>query len=51
MVFGIPRIDDDVYKCVPTRKSRIPGQLFTNEYGEAPDWVLLPEGEGGAKGS
>ena len=43
MAFGIPRIDD-VYKCIPT-----PGQLFTNEYGEAPDWVLSPEGEGGAK--
>ena len=44
MAFGIPRIDDDVYKCIPT-----PGQLFTNEYCEAPDWVLSPEGEGGAK--
>ena len=44
MAFGIPRIDDDIYKCIPT-----PGQLFTNKYGEAPDWVLLPEGEGCAK--
>ena len=44
MAFGIPCINDDVYKCIPT-----PGQLFTNEYGEAPEWVLAPEGEGGEK--
>ena len=44
MTFGIPRLDDDVYKCTPT-----PGQLFTNQWGDAPDWVLSPEGEGGAK--
>ena len=44
MAFSIARIDDDEYKC-----AKIPGQLFTNEYSEAPDWVLLPEGEGGAK--
>ena len=43
MAFCIPRIDD-VYKCVQT-----PGQLFTNEYGEAFDWVLSTEGDGSAK--
>ena len=42
MAFGIPRIDDAVYKCEP-----IPGKLFTNASGEAPDWVLSPEGEDG----
>ena len=35
MAFGIPRIDDDVYKCEP-----IPDKLFTNARGEAPGWVL-----------
>ena len=44
MTLGIPRIDDDVYKCNPT-----PGQLFTNKWGYAEDWVLLPEGNGGVK--
>ena len=44
MTFGIPRIDDSIYKCEP-----IPGKLFTNASGEAPDWVLSPEGEGGAR--
>ena len=44
MAFGIPRIDDDVYKC-----EQIPGKLFTNASGEAPDWVLSQEGEGGAR--
>ena len=44
MTFGIPRIDYDVYKCTPT-----PGQLFTNKCCDAPDLVLSPEGEGGAK--
>ena len=44
MAFGIPRINDNIYKCIPT-----PGQLFINKYGEAPDWVLSPEGGGGAK--
>ena len=44
MAFGIPRIDDDVEKYQP-----IPGKLFTNASAEAPDWVLSPEGKGGAK--
>ena len=44
MTFGIPRIDDDIYKCTPT-----PGQLFTNQWGDAPVWVLSQEGEGGVK--
>ena len=44
LAFGIPRIDDDVYKCEP-----IPCKLFTNAGGEAPDRVLSPEGEGGAR--
>ena len=44
MAFGIPRIDDNVYTCEP-----IPGKLYTNTSGETPDWVLSPEGEGGAK--
>ena len=44
MTFSIPSIDGDVYKCVS-----IPGQLLTNKYGEAQDWVLSPEGEGCAK--
>ena len=39
MAFCIPRIDDDAYKCTPTV-----GELFTNQWGEAPDWVLLPRG-------
>ena len=43
MAFAMPRIDDSVYKCEP-----IPGKLFTNASGEAQDWVLSPEGEGGA---
>jgi hypothetical protein len=36
MAFGIPCIDDDVYKCEP-----IPNKLprFTNSSREAPDWV------------
>ena len=44
MAFGMTRIDDPVYKCEP-----IPRKLFTNTSGEAPDWVLLQEGEGGAR--
>ena len=43
MAFGIPRIEDSVYKC-----ELIPWKLFTNASGEAPDWVVLQEGEGGA---
>ena len=43
MAFGIPRFDDSVYKC-----ELILGKLFTNASGEAPDWVLSPEVEGGA---
>ena len=39
MAFGIPRIADDVYNCEP-----IPCKQFTNASGEAPDWVLSPEG-------
>ena len=46
MAFGIPRIDDDAHKCTPTV-----GELFTNQWGDAPDWVLLPEGDGGARRS
>ena len=46
MAFGIPRIDDDIYKCTPTS-----GQLFTNQWVDAPDWVLSPAGEGCAKRS
>ncbi len=38
---GIPRINDPIYKCEPT-----PGQLFTNNFGGPPDWVLSPEGDG-----
>ena len=45
LVNGKQKNDDDVYKGTPT-----PGQLFTNKWGDAPDWVLLPEGVGGAKG-
>ena len=41
--FGIPRIDDSVYKC-----ELILGKRFTNASSEAPDWVLSLEGEGGA---
>ena len=44
MALGIPRIDDNVYKC-----ELIPGKLFTNASGKAPDWVLSQEGEGSAK--
>ena len=44
MAFGIPRIDDFVYKC-----EQIPGKLFTNASCKAPDWVLSPEGEVGAR--
>ena len=44
MAFGIPRIDDSEYKCEP-----ILGKLFTIASGEAPDWVLLQEGAGGAQ--
>ena len=44
MTFGIPRVDDDVYKCTLQV-----GELFTNQWGDAPDWVLLPEGDGGAR--
>ena len=44
LVFGIPRIDDDVHTYEP-----IPGKLFTNASGEAPDWVLSPEGGDAAK--
>ena len=40
----IPRIDDSMYKCEPT-----PKELYTNEYGDPPDWVLSQEGEGGAR--
>ena len=43
MALGIPRINDNAYTCVPT-----PGQLFTNQWGDAPDWVLMPEGVFGA---
>ena len=43
MALGIPRINDSAYTCVPT-----PGQLFTNQWGDAPDWVLMPEGVFGA---
>ena len=43
MAFSIPRIDDSVHKCGP-----IPTKLFTNASGEAPDWLLSQEGEGGA---
>ena len=39
MTFGIPRIDHDANTCIP-----IPGKLFTNQWGDAPDWVLMPEG-------
>ena len=39
----VPRINDSVYTCVPT-----PGQLFTNQWGDAPDWFLMPEGVFGA---
>ena len=42
--FGIPRINDNVYTCIPT-----PGQLLTNKWGDALDWVLMPEGVLGAK--
>ena len=44
MAFGIPRIDDDAYKCTPKV-----GELFTNQWGDAPDWVRLPEGDGSAR--
>ena len=44
MAFGIPRINDNAYICIPT-----PGQLFTNKWGDAPDWFLMPEGVLGAK--
>ena len=44
MAFGIPRINDNANTCIPT-----PGQLFTNKWGEAPDWVLMSEGVLGAK--
>ena len=44
MAFGNPGVDNDVYKCEP-----IPGKLFTNASGEAPDWVLTQEGEGSAR--
>ena len=44
MAFGIPRIDDEAYKCSPKV-----GELFTNQWGDAPDWVLLLEGYGGAR--
>ena len=43
MAFGIPRIDDSVYKYEPT-----PGKLFTNTSVEVADWVLSLEGEGDA---
>ena len=43
MSLSIPRIDDSMYKCEPT-----PKELYTNEYGDPPDRVLSPEGEGGA---
>ena len=43
MALGIPRINDGAYTCIPT-----PGQLFTNRWGDALDWVLLPEGVLGA---
>ena len=44
MAFGIPRIDNNGYKCEP-----IPCKLFTNASGEAPDWVLSPEEKEGIK--
>ena len=44
MAFGIPRVDDDAYKCTPEV-----GELFTNQWGDALDWVLLPEGDGCAR--
>jgi hypothetical protein len=40
MAFGIQSINDPVYKC-----ELIPGKLFTNASGDAPDWVLSLEGE------
>ena len=45
MAFGIPRINGDAYTCIPT-----PGQLFTNKWGDAPDWVLMPEGYSAQRG-
>ena len=44
MSLSIPRIDDSMYKCEMT-----PEELYTSEYGDPPDWVLSPEGEGGAR--
>ena len=46
MAFGIPRITGNynAYTCIPT-----PGQLFTNQWGDAVDWVLMPKGVLGAK--
>ena len=40
MPISIQRIDS-MYKCELT-----PEELYTNEYGDPPDWVLSPEGEG-----
>ena len=44
MSFSIPQIDDSMYKC-----ELILEELYTNEYGDPPDWVLSQEGEGGAQ--
>ena len=44
MSLDIPRTDDSVHKCEP-----ILGNLFTIASGGAPDWVLSPEGGGGAR--
>ena len=40
MAFEIPRIDNDVYKC-----EQIPGKLFTNASGEAPNWYCRLRGK------
>ena len=45
MAFGIPRINDNAYTCIPT-----PGQLFTNQWGDAQDWVLMQEGVSAQRG-
>ena len=46
MAFGIPRIDDDVYRCV-----LIPGQLLTNAYGKALTGYCCRRGQAVQKGS
>ena len=44
MSLSIPRIDDSMYKC-----ELILEELYTNEYGDPPAWVLSQEGEGGTQ--